>query len=57
LEVSNTATAREIKKSYHRLARKYHPDNRATGDKEKIREINEAFDVLRDPRSKAKYDQ
>ena len=48
LEVSKTATADEIKKSYRKLARKYHPDVNP-GDKEaenKFKELSEAYAVL-----------
>ena len=50
LEVSRDANGDEIKKSYRRLAMKYHPD-RNPGNKEaeaKFKEINEAYDVLKD---------
>ena len=50
LEVSRDADGETIKKSYRRLAMKYHPD-RNPGDKEaetKFKEINEAYDVLKD---------
>ena len=50
LEVAKSASGEEIKKSYRRLAMKYHPD-RNPGDKEaesKFKEINEAYDVLKD---------
>lgn len=50
LEVSRDADSETIKKSYRRLAMKYHPD-RNPGDKEaetKFKEINEAYDVLKD---------
>lgn len=59
LEVSKDASNEEIKKSYRKLAMKYHPD-RNSGDKEseeKFKEISEAFDVLSDPDKKARYDR
>lgn len=59
LEVSKTATADEIKKSYRKLARKYHPDvnpgNKAA--EEKFKEISEAYEVLSNADSRKKYDQ
>ncbi len=59
LEVSKTAGAEEIKKSYRRLAMKYHPD-RNQGNKEaeqKFKEINEAYEVLKDEQKRAAYDR
>ena len=59
LEVSRDASGDEIKKSYRRLAMKYHPD-RNPGDKEaesKFKEINEAYDVLKDEQKRAAYDR
>ena len=53
LGVSKTAEADEIKKSYRKLARKYHPDSNA-GDasaEAKFKEVSEAYDVVGDPRS------
>ena len=58
LEVARTATAEEIKKSYRRLARVYHPDiNREDGADEHFKEINEAYEVLSDTERRARYDQ
>ncbi len=59
LGVQKGATDDEIKKSYRRLAKKYHPDVNP-GDKEaevKFKEIGEAYEVLSDPQKKANYDQ
>lgn len=59
LEVERNASAAEIKKSYRRLALKYHPD-RNQGDpkaEEKFKEINQAYDVLKDEQKRAAYDQ
>jgi len=59
LMVSKEATSREIKKSYKRLAMKYHPD-RTKGDKDKeeqFKEIKEAYEVLSDEQKRAAYDQ
>ena len=53
LGVSKTATDAEIKKAYRKLAMKYHPDYNP-GDKEaeeKFKEVNEANEVLSDPKS------
>jgi molecular chaperone DnaJ len=59
LGVSRSATEKEIKQSYRRLARQYHPDVNP-GNKsaeEKFKAINEAHDVLSDPEKRKKYDQ
>ncbi|MDV6342247.1 DnaJ C-terminal domain-containing protein [Nitrosomonas sp. Is35] len=58
LGVSRDATAEEIKKSFRRLARKYHPDvSKETDAEHKMQEINEANAVLSDPEKRAAYDQ
>ena len=59
LEVSKTASKAEIKKSYRKLAMKYHPDKNP-GDKEaeeKFKKINEAYQVLSDDEKRAIYDR
>jgi len=59
LEVSRTATPEEIKKSYRKIAMKYHPD-RNPGNKEaeeKFKEAAEAYEVLSDPEKRKRYDQ
>jgi len=59
LGVSRDATADEIKKSYRKLAMKYHPDKNP-GNKaaeEKFKGINEAYDVLSDTKKRGLYDQ
>ena len=59
LGVDKSATADEIKKAYKKVAIKYHPD-RNPGDKEaeeKFKQAAEAYDVLRDPDKRARYDQ
>ncbi len=59
LGVSRDATQEEIKKAYRRLARKYHPDLNP-GDKaaeEKFKEIQEAYEVLSDPKKRSEYDR
>jgi curved DNA-binding protein len=58
LNISENASADEIKKAYRKLARKYHPDiNKDPEAQEKFKEINAAYEVLSDPEKKAKYDQ
>ncbi len=59
LGVEKSATADEIKRAYKKVAIKYHPD-RNPGDKEaeeKFKQAAEAYDVLRDPDKRARYDQ
>ncbi|WP_295135205.1 molecular chaperone DnaJ [uncultured Reyranella sp.] len=59
LGVSRTASADDIKKSYRKLAMQYHPD-RNDGNAEaerKFKEINHAYDILKDPEKRAAYDR
>jgi len=59
LGVPKSASEKEIKAAYRKLARKYHPDLNP-GDKEaetKFKEINEANEVLGDPENRKKYDK
>ncbi len=56
LGVSKTASETEIKKAYHKLAHKYHPD-KAGGDAEKFKEASEAYAVLSDKDKRSNYDQ
>ncbi|MCY0910011.1 MAG: J domain-containing protein, partial [Sulfobacillus thermotolerans] len=56
LEVNDKADAKEIKASYRRLARKYHPDIGGKASENRFKEINEAYEVLSDPDKKQKYD-
>lgn len=64
LNVSKSASADEIQKSYRRLARKYHPDLHVDKDerekeaaKQQFQKIQQAYDVLSDPKKRQMYDQ
>ena len=56
LGVGKNASADEIKKAYRRLAIKYHPDKEG-GNEEKFKEVNEAYEVLKDADKRQRYDQ
>lgn len=55
LGVTKTASQDEIKKAFHKLAHKYHPDK--GGDEKKFKEVNEAYQVLSNKEKRAQYDQ
>jgi curved DNA-binding protein len=56
--VDRDATQDEIKRSYRKLARKYHPDVSKEPDAEaRFKEVGEAYEVLKDPEKRAAYDQ
>lgn len=59
LGVSKQASQDDIKKAYRQLAKKFHPDqNREDKNAEqKFKEINEAYDILKDPQKRAAFDQ
>ena len=59
LGVDRKASADEIKKSFRKLAMKYHPDQNKDNKQaeEKFKEINEAYEVLSDPKKRERYDQ
>jgi len=57
LGVSRNASQDEIKRAYKELAKKYHPDlNKSRGAEERFKEINEAYSVLGDEKSRQQYD-
>src|SRR5437764_7614800 len=59
LSVAKTATEKEIKQAYRKLARKHHPDVNP-GDKSaetRFKDLNEAYEVLGDPAKRKKYDE
>jgi len=59
LGASKSASADELKKAYRKLAMKYHPDrNKDNAEaEEKFKEINEAYDILKDEQKRAAYDR
>jgi len=56
LQVSRTADAETIRRVFHVLAQRYHPDNRETGNQERFRQVVEAHAVLNDPVKRAAHD-
>lgn len=57
LGVERNASAEDIQRAYRGLARKYHPDiNKEAGAEKRFKEINEAYEVLKDPAKRKRYD-
>ena len=58
LGVSRNAKPDDIRKAYRKLAKEFHPDvNKSAGAEDKYKEINEAYEVLKDPAKREKYDR
>src|SRR3954447_13844012 len=58
LGVPRGAGQEEIRRGYRRLARQYHPDvNKESGADQRFKELSEAYEVLRDPEKRARYDR
>lgn len=58
LQVDPSAEPEIVKAAYKRLALKYHPGTNSSSEaQERMREINEAYRILRDPANRAEYDK
>ena len=57
LGISKSSSKDDIKSAYRKLAKKYHPDNKETGDEAKFKEVQEAYDILYDDQKRSTYDQ
>jgi curved DNA-binding protein len=58
LGVARDASEEDIRRAYRKLARQYHPDvNKEEGAEERFKEISEAYEVLRDPEKRERYDR
>lgn len=58
LHINRDASISDIKKAYFKLAKQYHPDtNKEKGAQEKFLEIQQAYEILSDPKKKSRYDQ
>ena len=56
LNVKKNATPDEIKKAYRKLSMIYHPDRQESGNEDKFKEINKAYEILSNPQERKKYD-
>jgi curved DNA-binding protein len=58
LGLARTSSAEDVKRAYRKLARKYHPDvSKERNAEDKFKELQEAYEVLKDPEKRAAYDQ
>ncbi len=57
LGIERSASQQEVNKAFRKLARKYHPDvNKDAGAEDRFKEVNEAYEVLKDPEKRKRYD-
>ena len=56
LEISPNASPETVERMFRHLAQRYHPDRQGTGDSDRFRLIVEAYDTLKEPESRARYD-
>jgi curved DNA-binding protein CbpA len=54
--VTEDCHSEDIRRSYYALARRYHPDNKETGDVKRMALINKAYEILMDPERRTKHD-
>lgn len=58
LDVDRSASQEEVQKAFKKLARRYHPDvNKEAGAEDRFKDLNSAYDVLKDPEKRALYDK
>lgn len=55
--VTEDCRPEDIKRSYYALAKRFHPDNKETGDVKRMALINKAYAILMDPEKRAKHDR
>ena len=56
LQVNSSAEQETIQRVFRLLAQRFHPDNKETGDERRFREIQDAYTILNDPETRARYD-